>query len=113
MPFFFLLALVACTKKAAPVASEMTEAQLIERGAAIYKLNCIACHNPDPAIDGALGPAVVGSSLELLEERIMRAQYPKDYRPKKDTRQMVPMPHMQNEIPALKAFLNKGPGAYQ
>lgn len=112
MPFFILCLLVsACTKKSAPDLSAMTESQLIERGASIYQLNCIACHNADPAKDGVLGPSVANSSLELLEERIMRAQYPKDYKPKRDTRQMAVMPHLQNEIPALKAFLNKGSGA--
>lgn len=111
MPFFFLMLLaMACTKKAAPVLSEMTEAQLVERGASIYQMNCIACHNADPAKDGVLGPAVTGSSLELLEERIMRAQYPKDYKPKRETRAMAALPHLANEIPALKAFLNKGAG---
>ena len=112
MPFLFLLLAAACTKKTEPVA-EMTEPQLAERGASIYQMNCTACHNADPTKDGVLGPAIAGSSMDLLRERVMRAQYPPDYKPKRDTHQMAALPHLEKELPALRAFLNKGPGAYQ
>lgn len=81
-------------------------AQLAERGKSIYNSNCIACHNADPNKDGALGPAVQGSSLALLEARILRAQYPDGYQPKRSTKSMVAMPYLKNEINALHVYLN-------
>lgn len=97
-----------CTKKSSdsvPVA-EMTVAQLSERGKSIYISNCISCHNVDPAKNGTVGPAVAGSSAELVEARLMRAEYPVNYKPKRDTRMMAAMPHLQKEIPALSAYLS-------
>jgi mono/diheme cytochrome c family protein len=69
--------------------------------------NCIACHAQDPSQDGALGPAVVGSSRELLEARVLRAEYPPGYTPKRDSQIMIALPHLANEIDALHAYLNQ------
>lgn len=80
--------------------------QLIQRGQQIYKLNCIACHNVDPSKDGTTGPAVVGSNKELLTTRIIKASYPENYKPKRETKIMVAMPHLEKEILALEAYLN-------
>ncbi len=68
--------------------------------------NCIACHAPDPSQEGALGPGVTGSSRELLAARVLRAEYPPGYTPRKTTQMMIPMRHLENEIDALFAFLN-------
>jgi mono/diheme cytochrome c family protein len=76
-----------------------------ERGKQTYLALCIACHNPDPSRDGALAPAVKGSSRELLEARVLRGTYPPGYRPKRDTSIMQPMPHLATAIPDLGAFL--------
>ena len=67
--------------------------------------NCIACHAMDPSIDGALGPNVAGSSLELLEARVMRGEYPPGYEPKRPSRVMVPLPHLEARLPELAAYL--------
>lgn len=99
------LALSGCKKKAPTPVSELNPEELFNRGKSIYVSNCSACHHIDPAKDGATGPAVAGASKELLEERILRASYPKDYKPKRDTRIMVALPHLQNEIPAITAYL--------
>ena len=102
-----------CTKKSSesvPVA-EMTAAQLSERGKSIYISNCISCHNIDPTKDGTIGPAVAGSSAELVEARLMRAEYPANYKPKRETRVMVALPHLQKEIPALSAYLSQLSGS--
>jgi mono/diheme cytochrome c family protein len=77
------------------------------RGRVIYQTQCIACHNSDPKKAGALGPDVFGSNLELLEARIMRAQYPEGYKPKRETHTMVPLPHLKADIPAIQAYLNQ------
>jgi mono/diheme cytochrome c family protein len=78
---------------------------LAEKGRSYYLSSCIACHNSDPAKDGALGPAVASSSWELLEARVMRAEYPAGYTPKRDTRVMVAMPFLERQLPALAAYL--------
>ncbi len=115
MSFFFISALVvawimsgavACTKKQTVDPAQMTPQQLVERGQAIYRLNCISCHNADPKLDGTIGPAVAQSSLELVQLRIMKAQYPAGYSPKRSTSQMPAMPHLEKEILAIHAFLN-------
>ena len=67
--------------------------------------NCIACHNPNPTVDGALGPAIAGASADLLEARVVRGEYPEGYTPKSPTANMIPLPHLRGKIPALAAYL--------
>ncbi len=80
-------------------------AALVERGRAAYNTTCTACHNRDPSLDGAIGPAIAGSPFELVEARVMRNAYPEGYVPKRDTRVMIPLPHLENELAALTAYL--------
>ncbi len=79
--------------------------ELVSQGRQVYLSSCIACHNADPAKDGALGPAVAGASLELLEARVLRGEYPGGYVPKRDTAAMVAMPFLEKQIPAIAAYL--------
>lgn len=109
----------ACTKKpaardangevalSAAANGAFDASKLSARGEQIYKLNCIACHNPDPKQDGALGPAISGSSLELITARVLKAKYPEGYKPKRETHTMPALPQLEAEIPALHAFLNR------
>ena len=78
-----------------------------KRGRAVFVANCTACHNPDPSKDGPLGPAIKGSSRELLEARVLRGTYPPDYQPKRSTRVMPQFPFLKSEIPYLLAFLSE------
>ncbi len=80
-------------------------AALVVRGRATYNSNCIACHHPDPSLDGTIGPAVAGSPFELVAARVMRGAYPEGYTPKRDTRVMIALPHLENDLGALTAFL--------
>jgi len=89
-----------------PPAGELSGEALIEAGRVSYNANCIACHSMDPSQDGALGPAVSGASPELLEARVLRAEYPEGYTPKRNTRVMVALPHLERQLPALTAFLD-------
>ena len=82
-----------------------TPEELVAAGRSTYMANCIACHAMDPTIDGALGPAVAGSSIELLEARIVHGGYPEGYEPKRPSRVMVPLPHLEPRIPELAAYL--------
>ncbi len=79
------------------------------RGRGIYLANCTACHNSDPSRDGSVGPAIKGSSLELIEARVLRASYPPGYTPKRQTKLMPAQPYLKSAIPDLAAFLNSSP----
>ena len=76
-----------------------------ERGRQVYQAQCIACHNPDPALAGPLGPPLKGSSDELLRAKLLQGAYPAGYSPKRPTKVMQPMPQVANDIPALAAYL--------
>jgi len=78
-----------------------------ERGGRVYKVNCIACHNADPSLPGAVGPAIKGSSRELIEARVLRAGYPPGYTPQRQSKIMPAMPHLAPHIDELAAFLAK------
>ena len=91
-----LLFLAACDQKFSPV----------EHGARVYAANCTACHNPDPRLEGVMGPPVFGSSRALLEAKLIHASYPPGYTPKRDTQLMQPLPYLAPQIPALAVFLN-------
>ena len=87
--------LTACAEDGTPAA----------RGKQVYLSQCIACHNSDPAKNGALGPAVKGSSQELLEAKLLRGNYPPGYTPKRNTAIMIVQPQVKPHIPDLAAFL--------
>ena len=103
--FYGLLAVVTLSLLAACGKREdnRTEAQ---KGATIYSLHCTACHNANPVRDGSLGPALQGSSLELLLARVMRGEYPPGYTPKRSTHIMQPLPLTEDEVKSLHAYLN-------
>lgn len=84
---------------------KLSHEELVAQGERVYKVNCIACHNGDPNQKGGIGPAVAGSSAELLEARVIRGTYPPGYKPKRDTQMMIPLPHLEPDIPALAAYL--------
>jgi mono/diheme cytochrome c family protein len=95
----------ACTKKSGS-GDSLSAQDLVKRGQTIYVTNCLACHNADPALEGSVGPAIKGSSEELLQARVLRAGYPQGYKPKRQTNLMPALPHLEKEISALHAFLN-------
>jgi mono/diheme cytochrome c family protein len=98
--------LLGCTGKAPESAVKDPQSELIARGQRIYRNNCTACHSPDPRVAGSLGPDIAKSSLELIEARVMRTEYPKDYKPKRSSHIMQPLPQLKEDIPALHAYLN-------
>ena len=76
-----------------------------ERGRQTYMANCMACHNADPAQPGTVGPSVKGSSRELVDARVTRAAYPAGYKPKRETKLMIAMPHLADRVDDLAAYL--------
>ena len=76
-----------------------------ERGRQVYQANCTSCHASDPAKDGPLGPAVKGSSRELLEARILRGGYPSGYTPKRPSTVMQPLLNLAGTVADLAAYL--------
>jgi mono/diheme cytochrome c family protein len=81
------------------------EAALAKRGAQLYQGNCTACHALDPTQAGPVGPPIAGSPLELLQAKVLRNEYPPGYAPKRETKAMIPLPHLEPELPAIAAFL--------
>jgi mono/diheme cytochrome c family protein len=76
-----------------------------ERGAVVYRTNCIACHNWNPNLPGALGPAIAGSSKALITARVLHGAYPAGYNPKRHSHIMRPLPWLSPHIDDLTAFL--------
>jgi mono/diheme cytochrome c family protein len=77
-----------------------------QAGRGLYLANCIACHNMNPALDGTLGPAIKGSSLELVQARVLRGEYPIGYTPKRKTAVMVKLPLSEENVEAIQAYLS-------
>ena len=99
-----VLAVVGCGREEpAPAPGGSANA---ERGRQVWLAQCVACHNPDPAKDGPVGPAVKGASAELLEARIVRAEYPPGYTPKRSSKVMPARPDLAAGVPDLAAYLH-------
>ena len=99
VPAIIAVALTAGCSKQEPLSPEA------ERGRQIYQGQCITCHNPDPAQAGPLGPALRGSSEELLRAKVLQGAYPSGYTPKRPTKVMPPLPQLANDVPAVAAYL--------
>src|SRR5262245_66315581 len=69
---------LACAPSDEPPLSD-----LAREGEKVYQNICIACHNGNPNLDGALGPANAGSSAELLAAKVLHGEYPPGYTPKR------------------------------
>jgi mono/diheme cytochrome c family protein len=100
LPLAAIAVLAACSD-----AGEGGDGALVKRGKVVYQTNCTACHSRDPSQAGPIGPAVTGSSLELLTAKVLRNEYPPGYTPKRDTKAMVPLVHLKPELPAIAAYL--------
>ncbi|MBM3221429.1 MAG: cytochrome c [Candidatus Rokubacteria bacterium] len=100
-----MAALVAATLVLAGGCAQEPLGPEAERGRQVYQAQCIACHNPDPAQAGAVGPPVKGSSEDLLRAKIVNGSYPSGYTPKRPTALMQPMPQLASEISNFAAYL--------
>ena len=105
MPLLLLAAAVACSEGE----TSDPQAALVKRGQQVYAINCTACHALEPTQVGPVGPAIAGSPLALLEAKVLRNDYPPGYTPQRDTRAMIPLAHLEPELPALAAYLAATP----
>ena len=78
----------------------------IEKGRTVYFANCVSCHNNNPKKPGSIGPVVYGVPIDVLTEKIVSGKYPENYRPKRTSKIMPLMPHLNSEISNLYAFIN-------
>jgi mono/diheme cytochrome c family protein len=79
------------------------------QGEVLYATHCTACHNRNPDKDGSLGPAIKGSSLELVQARVLHGAYPPGYSPKRPTHIMQQLPLTEEDVQAIHAYLNSQP----
>ena len=104
-----LLAVLACLSTACSSSAELSP--LAQQGQRVYQNVCIACHNGDPTQDGSAGPAIAGSSRELIEARVLRGAYPPGYTPKRQSNAMPRFEYLSDQIEALAAYLAEVPRA--
>ena len=95
-----LFSLSACGGEAEDPATE-----LARKGRGTFESVCTACHARDPSQPGPVGPEIAGASLELLQAKVLRNEYPPGYVPKRDTQAMAPLLYLESELPALEAYL--------
>ena len=89
------------------LAATMSLSPLAEQGKRVYQLNCVACHGATPDKE-AFGPIIAGSNRALVEARVLRADYPAGYSPKRSTHYMPAFPGLASDIDAITAYLNAG-----
>ena len=77
----------------------------VARGEKVYKNVCLACHAANPSDEGSLGPAIAGSSRELIEARVVLGTYPEGYTPKRASQAMPKFPHLAGSVDDLAAYL--------
>ena len=99
------LAALGCGEGGGEALPDDPQARLVARGKHYYDNVCVACHSGDPSVDGTLGPAVAGSTEALVEAKVMRAEYPPGYTPKRNTATMPRFPYLEPEIGAIAAYL--------
>src|SRR5690242_19492155 len=82
---------LGCTKSPAPSAGGSSPApDPVTRGKSVYQSTCTACHNANPQLTGPLGPEIAKSPLDLIEARVMKAEYPPGYQPKRASHLIQP-----------------------
>ncbi len=82
------------------------EEKLKADGRSLYITNCIACHSALPEQDGSVGPALKGTSFEILKEKIVNGRYPEGYKGKRPISGSMPkFAFTDDQIRSIEAFL--------
>ena len=100
VPALIAIAQIACSGE-----SDESGDPTVARGELIYRNVCTVCHNADPSLDGAIGPAIGSASRELLEAKLLRGEYPSGHTPKRATQQMPRFEYLEPNLGELAAFL--------
>lgn len=76
-------------------------------GQKLYNRSCTSCHSSNPKFE-AFGPAIHGSSYDLLYNKVKLGKYPEGYKPKRQSKVMPIFSHLtEEEIKQLHLYLNK------
>lgn len=73
------------------------------QGEKLYKTNCALCHGAQG--QGAIGPDIRYSSLELLKLKVTEGRYPEGYTPQRNTNNMPKFPHLHEALPDIYEYL--------
>lgn len=76
-----------------------------ERGRRVYAANCTACHHPDPARRGTLGPALAGADRALIHSMVTRGEPPGGYPADHSGARMPALRHLEQDVDAIAAYL--------
>jgi len=102
----YSLAAISLVALACGPSNDRALSDLAREGEKVYQNVCIACHNGNPNLDGAIGPANAGASAELLAAKVLRGEYPAGYAPKRPASTTMPrFEYLADKIPALAAYL--------
>src|SRR5262245_15411150 len=77
----------------------------VARGKTVYENVCTACHHRDPSQAGALGPELAGASLEVIESKVLRNEYPPGYAPKRPGASMPTYQYLAPNLGDIAAYL--------
>jgi mono/diheme cytochrome c family protein len=97
--------------KAEVVIAKVEEAPVIdiEKGHKIFLTQCIACHNKDPNIKGAIGPELTDAPLDLMKIKVVTGRYPEvlpeGFVPKRKTKLMKKFPQLEADVPSIHAWI--------
>ncbi len=103
-----ILLLPSCSKQAPEYLSEEGK-----KGWKVYQKECTICHHQNPNLPGLTnpsGPAITGSSEELVSMRVLKGKYPKGYTAKQEGNSMTVLPHLKNDIGVLTKYLQESVG---
>ncbi len=93
----------------APVEVEVVKIVDVEKGHEIYLSQCIACHNKDPNIKGAIGPELVDAPVDLMKIKVVTGRYPEvlpeGFVPKRKTKLMKKFPQLESDVPSIHAWI--------
>lgn len=90
-----LMILVSCSDKTMPTMH-------VE---AIYKNQCMQCHNANPNKAGSIGPDLVSTPKEAFISKVTTGKYPEGYTPKRRTKAMPVFKKYQNDIESLYDYI--------
>lgn len=72
---------------------------------AIYKNQCMQCHNANPNKAGSIGPDLVSTPKEAFMLKVVEGRYPEDYTPKRKTKAMPVFKKYKNDVEALYNYI--------